>query len=106
MRNFEVQVLTGVPVIILKEVNDYAHVMRKSIYKQEKGNTFFFKHESEKRRFSKWSGRIYGYNRGHKWVCPDDRYGTCEYCLSARLHSSNRNIARADEMLLEEKYVG
>lgn len=80
--------------------------MRKSIYKQEKGNTFFFKHESEKRRFSKWSGRIYGYNRGHKWVCPDDRYGTCEYCLSARLHSSNRNIARADEMLLEEKYVG
>jgi len=79
--------------------------MRKSIYKQGKGNTFYFKHESENRRFSKWSGRIYGYNRGHKWVCPDDRYGICEYCLSARLHSSHRNIARADEMLLEEKYV-
>ncbi len=77
--------------------------MRKSIYKIVKGDTFFFKHESEKRRFSKWGDKSYGFNRGHKWLCPDDRYGTCEYCLSARLHSSHRNIARADEMLLENE---
>ena len=80
--------------------------MRKSIYKINNGDTFYFKHESESRRFSKHKNKYYfGFNRGYKWVCPDDRYGTCEYCLSARLHSSHKNIARADEMLLEEKYA-
>lgn len=80
--------------------------MRKTIYKKIKGNTKYWKHESQSRInqfFIELNGPArFGVrfrDRSNKRRCPSGR-GCC-YCINSRQYSSYKNIERADDMLEE-----
>ena len=80
--------------------------MRKTIFKIIKGNTKYWKHESKSRVMTffetqKTPRRFR--DRSYKRCCQEGR--GCDYCINGRLHSSNKNIERADEMLHENKTI-